>query len=220
MDRLFLKNLVEELSPRVRGRRIRGASLDREARILSLFLGPPGSHRLVWSFLPEAAGVHLLEATRPPKGGEATPALKKWLGGSTISGLAVADLDRIATLTFGGTRLSGRTTSARLVLELIATRADLYLIEKESSTILDAFSSSRPRLASGETYRAPPPPPQAAVLASNVAQFEERLSRRSSLLAASGATPLLVREMRWLIEREGRSESEAFARIRARLEEK
>jgi predicted ribosome quality control (RQC) complex YloA/Tae2 family protein len=48
----------------------------------------------------------------------------------------------------------------------------------------------------------------------------ESVKRRSALLAATGATPLLVREIEWLVERESMTAGDAFMRVRSRLEEK
>jgi len=228
LDRLFLRALVEELAPGVVGRRIRAALLDRGSGLLCLALAPPGPATLVFSFVREAAGTCLLEVSRPPGEGVATAGLKK-LVGSRIAAIAIADLDRIVTLSVEGTRLSGRATSLRLVLEVFGVRADLYLVDEKTSGVVEALSSSRARLGAGERYQAPAPPPGAGPLAASASEVDERLARvregshpkrRSALLAATGATPLLVREVEWLVDREGMSEGEAFMRVRSRLDEK
>ncbi len=228
MDRLFLRALVEELEPKVVGRRIRAALLDRGSGLLFLVLAPPPPATLVVSFLREAAGAHLLTVSRAPGDGVATPGLKKIVG-SRIVAMAIADLDRIITLSLEGERLSGRATAFRLVLEALGVRADLYLIDSESSGVVEALSSSRARLGAGEPYQAPPLPPGAGPLASDASEVEERLGRamaregvkrRSALIAATGATPLLVREVEWLVERDGKTAGDAFLRVRSRLEEK
>ncbi len=224
LDRLFLKNVVEELAPEVVGRRIRVALLDRASRLLLLVLAPPRPATLAFSFLREAPGPHLLDASRRAREGVATPGLKK-LAGSRIAAFGIADLDRIVTLAFEGTRLSGKATAFQLILEAHGARADLYLVEAESALVVEALSSSRARLGAGECYQAPRPPPAAAPFARSAAEFEERFAgaaapRRAALLAASGATPLVVREIEWLVRREGISEGEAFMKLRSRLQEK
>jgi predicted ribosome quality control (RQC) complex YloA/Tae2 family protein len=141
----------------------------------------------------------------------------------------MADLDRIITLSIEGKRLSGRATAFQLILEALGVRADLYLVDSESSGVVEALSSSRARLGAGASYQAPPPPPSAGPLAASAAEVEERLGRamaregmkrRSALLAATGATPLVVREIEWLVERQGTTAGDAFLRVLSRLEEK
>ncbi len=228
MDRLFLRALVEELQPGIVGRRIRAALLDRGSGLLFLALGPPGPATLVVSFLREAPGAYLHPASRGPDEGIVTPGLKKIVG-SRIGAMAIADLDRIITLSIEGTRLSGRATAFRLILEALGVRADLYLVDSESSGVVEALSSSRARLGAGERYQAPPLPPGAGPLAADAAEVEERLGRalagggmkrRAALLAATGATPLLVREIEWLADRHGTTAGDAFVKVRSRLEEK
>lgn len=228
MDRLFLRALVEELRPRVVGRRIRAALLDRGSRLLFLTLAPPRPATLVFSFLREAAGMYLLEGPRPRGEAVATPGLKK-LVGSRIASIEIANLDRIVTLSVAGTRLSGKAKSSRLVLEVFGVRADLYLVDEESSGVIEALSSSRARVGAGERYQAPTPPPGAGPLAASASEVEERLARvkegshpkrRSALLAATGATPLLVREVEWLVDGDKMSEGDAFMSVRSRLEQK
>ncbi|HLE68441.1 MAG TPA: NFACT family protein, partial [Vicinamibacteria bacterium] len=228
MDRLFLRALVDELRPQVVGRHIRTALVDRGAGLLCLALAPPRPAAFVVSFLREAAGACLLPVSRPPGEGVATPGLKK-LVSSRIASIEMADLDRIVTISVGGKRLSGKATAFRLVLEALGVRADLYLVDAESSGVVEALSSSRARLGAGERYQAPTPPPAAASLAASAVEVEERLARltegshlkkRSTLLAATGATPLLVREMEWLVECYGVTAGDAFMRVRSRLEEK
>ncbi len=228
MDRLFLRALVEELQPKVVGRRVRAALLDRGSRLLFLALAPPGPSALVVSFLREAAGAYLLPVSRAQRDGVTTAGLRKIVG-SRIGAIAIADLDRVVTLSFEGKRLSGRATAFRLILEALGVRADLYLVDSESSGVVEALSSSRARLGAGDRYQAPPLPPGAGPLAAGAAEVEERLlramaregtKRRSALLAATGATPLLVREIEWLVEREGAPAGDAFVRVRLRLEEK
>jgi len=228
VDRLFLRGLVEELKPEVSGRRIRTALLDRGAGLLYLALAPPRPVALVLSFLREAPGAYLLPDPRPSGEGVVTPGLKK-LVSSRIASIEVADLDRIVTLSLEGKRFSGKKTAFRVVLEALGVRADLYLVDSESSGVVEALSSSRARLGAGERYQAPAPPPGASSLASNASEVEERLARlaegaplkrRSALLAATGATPLLVRELEWLVERDGVTAGDAFMKVRSRLEEK
>ena len=228
MDRLFLRGLVEELQPEVVGRRIRTALLDRGSGLLYLAFAPPRPATLVLSFLREAAGAYLLPSPRPPGEGVVTPGLKK-LVSSRIASIEMADLDRIVTLSVEGKRLSGKRTAFRVVLEALGVRSDLYLVDSESSGVVEALSSSRARLGAGERYQAPAPPPAAGSLASSASEVEERLARLaegshlkkgSALLAATGATPLLVRELEWLVEQEGMTRGDAFMRVRSRLEEK
>jgi predicted ribosome quality control (RQC) complex YloA/Tae2 family protein len=46
------------------------------------------------------------------------------------------------------------------------------------------------------------------------------MKRRAALLAATGATPLLVREIEWLADRHGTTVGDAFMEVRSRLEDK
>jgi predicted ribosome quality control (RQC) complex YloA/Tae2 family protein len=210
LDRLFLRGLVEELSPLVSGRRVRSAGFDRERSLLSLSLSA-------------AAGPFL---GPPCREASTSPGIRNRLVSAVIEKIEISELDRVITMSLERIRLSGRTSRSRLVLE-VATRADLFLVDSESARIVEAFSSSSPRLGAGESYEPRDPPPGAAPAASNAAQFERRLAEggpegtpRSALLRASGLTPLLVREMEWIIERDGRSASEAFEQIRRGLEER
>jgi predicted ribosome quality control (RQC) complex YloA/Tae2 family protein len=224
LDRLFLRALVEELRPEVVGRRVRSAQLDRSSSQLVLTFAPPRAGTLLLSFLHEAPGLYLREAPREAGESVVTPALKK-LGGSRIAAIEMAEVDRIVTLVFEGTRLSGKATASRLVLESIGPRADVYLIDGESGTVLEAVSSSRARLGAGERYHAPEPPPGAAPFAQSASDVEERLlrsalPRRKALLTATGSTPLAVREIEWLVSTTGASDGDAFMKVRSRLEKR
>jgi predicted ribosome quality control (RQC) complex YloA/Tae2 family protein len=139
--------------------------------------------------------------------------------------MEMAELDRVVTLVFEGTRLSGKAVSSRIVLESIGPRSDLYLVDGDSGIIVEAISSSRARLGAGERYEAPEPPPGAAPLAASASEVEARRkeserSGRAALLEATGSTPLAVREIEWLVSTAGESEGSAFMKVRARLEEK
>jgi predicted ribosome quality control (RQC) complex YloA/Tae2 family protein len=223
LDRLFLRGLVEELSARVSAKRVRSADFDRERNLLSLSLSASGT-ALNWSLRPEAAGPFL---GPPAPKGSTSPGLRNRVVSAVIAKIEISELDRVITMSLERTRLSGKTSRSRLVFEL-AARADLFLVDAESSRILEVFSSSSPRLGAGESYEPRDPPPGAAPPAAHAAEFERRRSegarpgesQRSALLRASGLTPVLVREMEWLIEREGRSESEAFEWVRRGLEER
>jgi predicted ribosome quality control (RQC) complex YloA/Tae2 family protein len=224
LDRLFLRALVEELRPEIVGRRVRSAHLDRSSSQLFLSFAPPRAATLALSFLREAPGLYLRDATRTPRESVPTPGLKR-LGGKRLASLEMAELDRIVTLGFEGTRLSGKATASKLVLESIGPRADVYLVDGESGTVVEALSSSRARLGPGERYEPPSPPPGAAPLAASASDVDERVSRserarRAALLEATGSTPLAVREIEWLVSTAGESEGSAFMKVRARLEEK
>jgi predicted ribosome quality control (RQC) complex YloA/Tae2 family protein len=225
LDRLFLRGLVEELRPEIIGRRIRTAFVVREQCLVTLGLAPPRAATLAVSFLRHAAGPYLLPSSRPRGEGVATAGLRK-LASSRIAAVEISERDRIVTLSFESRRLSGRAERLRLVLEALAARSDLYLVDGESEGVLEVFSSSRARLGAGDRYHAPPPPPGAGAMAASASEIGERLRRagegggRAALLAATGATPLLVREIEWLAEREGMSPAEAFMTVRSRLLEK
>jgi predicted ribosome quality control (RQC) complex YloA/Tae2 family protein len=228
LDRLFLRELVSEIGPRILRRRIRGAEADRRGGTVRLSLDR--SRSLVWSFLPEAAGLYLGEPPARSGGAVASPGLKRFVG-AIVTGLEIAELDRIVTLSLAQTKLSGRTSRGRLVLEILATRVDLYLVDVDSGqeAIVEVFCSSRSRLGPGERYRPPSPPPGSSPLAADGDELERRLDEarragketgRSLLLAATGFTPLLVREMEWLMGREGCTVRDAFERVSERLSEK
>jgi predicted ribosome quality control (RQC) complex YloA/Tae2 family protein len=224
LDRLFLRALVEELRPGVVGRRVRQAQLDRPSSQLFLTLAPPKAETLALSFLREAPGLYFCFGSGAPRDAVATPGLKK-LAGSRIAALGMAELDRIVTLAFEGTRLSGKATSSRLVLESIGPRVDVYLVDGESGMVVEALSSSRARLGPGELYQSPEPPPSMAPLAESAIAVDQRfqrsaLPRRAALLEATGATPLAIREVEWLVSAGGESEGSAFMKVRSRLEEK
>lgn len=223
MDRLFLQALTTELRSSIVGRRVRSAAVDRERGLLSLALGPRSA--LNFSYVPDVAGPFLGVFRR---GGTMTPGLKTKVVSASIRGLECAELDRIVTLSLDQTKLSGKRAASELVLEVFSNRVALYLVDGDSNTIVETFATSRSRQSSGERYEAPPPPPTAGPLAADAAAFEHRLSaglarglsRRAALLAASGWTPLVARELEWLVDEDGRNTAEAFELVRARLEAK
>jgi predicted ribosome quality control (RQC) complex YloA/Tae2 family protein len=225
LDRLFLQGLVDELSPGLIGRRIRSAAVDRSARLFFLELGPPRPSTLVLSYLREAPGA-FLSNERPPRERAATPGSKR-LASTRIVSFAIAKLDRILTLALQGQRASGRTTALRLMVEVMGARADLFVVDDETGGIIEVFSSGRSRLGPGDRYELPSPPPSAMPLAENGDEVERRLAQgspalapRQALLAATGSTPLLVREIERRMEREGEPAGEAYSKVRARLDEK
>lgn len=223
MDRLFLQGLAAELRVAVVGRRVRSAVVDRELGLVSLSLGPGSA--LHWSYVPDVAGPFL---GSPLRAGATTPGLRTRVAAASVRSLDCAELDRVVTLGLEQTRLSGRRARSALVMEVISNRVALYLVDEESATIVEAFAISPPRRSPGERYEAPPPPPSAGRLAVDAAEFELRLGqalargapRRAAFLAASGASPLVVREMEWLVDEEGRSAPEAFERLRVKLASK
>lgn len=228
MDRLFLQGLVEELAPAVSGARVRGVALDRASKTLTLSTSLPPPRDLVFSWNRETPGL-FRGASRPR--GATTPELKRWLVGASIVSLEVSRVDRIATLSLARKRLSGRLEALSLVLELLATRSALYLVEAEAGTVVEVFATGAPRLGHGERYAAPPPPPGAARLAEDAAELSRRLepfaregaleaASKSALLAATGGTPLLVREMRSRMESHGESAASVFTALRRELEER
>lgn len=219
MDRIFLRQLVHELAPLVEGQRIRTVGADPERRNLELTTSSSQRHALIVSLIPDASGIF---RGRLPSSGSPPPRLKKPLVGSRVVALGIAPSDRVITLKLEQTRLSGRRVELELRLEVLATRTDLYLLDA-SGVVLEALSSTRPRIGVGENHVALPPPPGANTMAESPGVFRGRLPAgdsftRSELLFASGMSPLLVDEMRALIDA-GRTPAEAFLSVSARLDE-
>ena len=209
---------MRELAPFVEGQRIRTVGADSGRHNVELTTS--SSRTLVVSLLPDASGIF---RGRLSNRGSPPPRLKKPLVGSRVVSLGIAPSDRVITLRLEQTRLSGRRVEFELKLEVLATRTDLYLLDARG-IVLEALSSSRPRIGLGENYIALPPPPGANTIAESPEAFRERLLAGDSftkheLLFASGMSPLLVDEMRSLID-VGRTPTEAFLSVFVRLAER
>ncbi|HSF16811.1 MAG TPA: NFACT RNA binding domain-containing protein [Vicinamibacteria bacterium] len=216
MDRLFLTGLVREHRDSVIGCVVRSASFDSQASLVIFETSLPRPGALVVSLEREVAGFYRGEAPRRLR---PVASLKKWLTGSRVVDFGISEVDRVVTLSLEQTRLSGRKIRLEVVLEVAGSRVALYVVDAESRTVIEAFARGPKRLEPGQSYVSCPPPPQASPLAESVAEFEKRLatSSKDALLSASGLTPLLVSELRWLMERQGLDASGAFASLIERL---
>lgn len=238
MDRLFLAGLVREIHSSVAGARVRTVRVDGnggDVRSLTLSLNKSGApSELVLHLGPGSAGLFTREIAR--KSVRARPReakLEKFLASSVIASVDMSELDRVATIVLEQTRLSGKKRRLALVLELVAARKSLYVIDVDSSSVVDCLSTGTARLATGDRYRALDPPPHAALPAANADELERRIKEagvealegpkmkveldKNTLLSVTGWTPLLVKEMQFLIETGGESAASAFDDLQNRL---
>lgn len=235
MDRLFLAGLVREIDAAVAGARVRAVRVENDrgsGRSLILTLNKPGKRsgaasELVLHLGPGSAGMFTRETARTTSRARPREAkLEKLLGSAAIASVVVAELDRVVTIALEQTRLSGKKRHRALVLELMAVRTSVYVIDVDSSNIVDCLSTGTPRLAAGDRYRALAPPPYASLPAANADELERRIEEVTSqrgelddntLLFATGWTPLLVKEMQFLIQEKGESPASAFVELQKRL---
>ena len=247
MDRLFLVGLVREVHAAVAGARVRAVHVEPDkphrpdrpdrpdrgsGRSLTLTLNNAGNRsgaasELVLHLGPGSAGLFTRETVRKTSRARPREAkLEKLLGSAVITSVVVAELDRVVTIALEQTRLSGKKRHRALVLELMAVRKSVYVIDVDSSSIVDCLSTGTPRLSTGDRYRALDPPPHASLPAANADELEPRIAEASSqqggldnkvLLFATGWTPLLVKEMQFLIREKGESPASAFVELQKRL---
>ncbi len=162
--------------------------------------------------------------------------LEKLLASSVIVSVDMSELDRVVTIVLEQTRLSGKKRHLALVLELVAVRKSVYVIDVDSSNVVDCLSMGTARLNPGDRYRALDPPPYASLPAANADELERRIAEatpegpdkpdkpnkedeldNATLLSATGWTPLLVKEMQFLIKEKGESPASAFDNLQNRL---
>ena len=162
--------------------------------------------------------------------------LEKLLASSVIVSVDMSELDRVVTIVLEQTRLSGKKRHLALVIELLAVRKSVYVIDVDSSNVVDCLSTGTARLATGDRYRALDPPPYASLPAANADELERRIAEatpegpdkpnkpnkedeldNATLLSATGWTPLLVKEMQFLIKEKGESPASAFDNLQNRL---
>lgn len=231
MDRLFLSGLVREIASAVRGCRVRSVRLDADGGALSIELsGAAGRRELVLHVRPGTPGLFLREASTIP--GSASPReanLGKLLASSEIVSTETSELDRVVTIVLEQTRLSGKKRRRALVFELVAARNSVFVIDADSSHIVDVISTSpggSARLVVGDRYRHLVPPPHASAPARDSQELERRLAEaggeydRATLLFATGWTPLLVKELLFSFESDdAKSLSAAFDTLHDRLHE-
>lgn len=207
--------LVDELREELMGAIVRRVEVDRAASVLALRTHLSERDPLVVSFSREAPGLYQGD---PPGAPVPSTNLKNRLVGARLVDVSISALDRIMTLTFVRTRLSGRRQGVVLVLEVMGARVALFVLDLDSRAVIEAFGPGRKRVAAGKPWEAPDPPPGAAPLAEDEEEFERRLEAEpGDLLAASGATPLIVTELRWTAKHEGIGLAEAFGNVRRRL---
>ena len=238
MDRLFLAGLVREIDSAVAGARVRAVRVDSSGWSLTLSLNKFGTKSGAPSELeiylgPGSAGVFTSEIERKTSRAQPREAkLDKLLASSVIVSVDMSELDRVVTVVLEQTRLSGKKRHLALVLELVAVRKSIYIIDVDSSSIVDCLSTGTARLATGDRYRALDPPPHASLPAANADELEHRIAEaaeeldkpdkedeldNNTLLSATGWTPLLVKEMQFLIKENGESPASAFDDLQNRL---
>lgn len=229
MDRLFLLALVREIAAAVCGARVRTIRLEPDGSGLVLGLGGAstrGAQRqeLVLHVSPGVAGLYLREPLLLR--GSASPReanLAKLLASSTIVSAQSSELDRVTTVELEQTRLSGKKRRRALVLELVAARNSLFIIDVDSSRVVDLLTTGTARLAVGDRFRPLEPPPNAAPPAPNADELERRLAaagnalERGPLLAATGWTPLLVKELLFLMNGDPKALAASFETLQDRL---
>ena len=245
VDRLFLAGLVREIDSAVAGARVRAVRVDSNGRSLTLSLNKSGkksgaSSELELHLGPGSAGVFTREIARKTSRARPREAkLEKLLASSVIASVDMSELDRVVTVVLEQTRLSGKKRHLALVLELVAVRESVYVIDVDSSNVVDCLSAGTARLATGDRYRALDPPPHASLPAANADELEHRIAEaaeepdnadkpdkpdkedeldNNTLLFATGWTPLLVKEMQFLIKEHGESPASAFDDLQNRLQ--
>lgn len=227
MDRLFLTGLVREIASRVRGCRVRSVRLGPDGGALLLALSGSGERQeLVLHVRPATAGLFTRELSRIP--GSASPReanLGKLLVSAEIISAETSELDRVVTIELEQTRLSGKKRRRALVFELVAARKSVFVIDADSSRIVDVVSTGTARMVVGDRYHPLDPPPHASAPARDTDELEGRLAAAAvpyderSLLSATGWTPLLVNELRYMMESEdSASLNSAFETLQGRLQ--
>ncbi len=146
MDRLFLAGLVREIDSAVAGARVRAVRVDSSGRSLTLSLNKSGnksgkksgaSSELELHLGPGSAGVFMRPSEIARKTGRARPReakLEKLLASSVIVSVDMSELDRVVTIVLEQTRLSGKKRHLALVLELVAVRKSVYLIDVDTTS--------------------------------------------------------------------------------------
>jgi len=224
VDRIFLAGLVREIASVVCGSRVRSVRIDSDPHAVSLAVSrSSGRHELVLHITPGVAGLYPRELSR--EYGSASPReakLRKLLGSSEIVTVEAAELDRVVTIELAETRLTGNKRRRAIVLELVPVRTGAYIVDLDSSRVVEVSATGTPRLALGDRYRPLDPPPHASPPAGDAAELERRIRAagggidRATLLSATGWTPLLVKELRFLIEG-GEPIGSAFEALQHRL---
>ena len=149
-DRLFLKELVREIAPAIRGSRVRSLRADPSGCV-SLFLSRDTVRVLVFHLDRSFAGLYWrAPENEPRKSSPRETKLTKWLSPSVVESVDASEIDRVVTVQLQQTRLSGRKKTIALVLEVVATRASLFVVDRETGRIVDCFSK-------GATRCMPPP---------------------------------------------------------------
>ena len=209
---------MHEIEPALRGRRLRSASVDASGRVLSLSLSPPRARELVFHTGPALPGLFLDKGAAEASSSPRSRKLTKLLAPSVVTSLEMSAVDRVVTLTLEKTRLRGKKKTFVLVFEIVANRGSAYIVDEQSVHVVECFPAKGSRLSIGEPFQALDPPPQASAAVEEGDVFERRLAGNGQreLLYATGWTPLLVKELRYLMSR-GASVRMAFDTVSARL---
>ena len=167
---------------------------------------------------PALPGLFLGEGAAEVSSSPRSRKLTKLLAPSVITSLEMSDVDRVATLTLKRTRLSGKKKTFVLIFEIVANRGSVYIVDEQSVIVVECFPAKGSRLSIGERFEALVAPPHASAAVEDGDVFERRLAgdEKRELLYATGWTPLLVKELRYLMSR-GASERTAFETVSARL---
>jgi predicted ribosome quality control (RQC) complex YloA/Tae2 family protein len=224
MDRFFLAALVREIAPYVVGKRSRGLSLWTPAGFV-IPLNMKDESGLVFSLAPEAPGFYLGTPPLPLTHAKSRERLTRLLTGSQLVQIRSAKLDRVVHLEWRRRKPSGVELELELIVEWLGTRNAAYLIDKQSREVLDRIAHGAPRWSRGQTFEPAEPPPGVGPLASDGADFLERLDealekglgRKQAVREASGLSPLLADELLYLHSERGIAFPQAFESVRDRL---
>jgi len=219
-----LERAVRVLEPRLVGRRIQEiAQPDAERVALTAYGGGvegAGRVHLLLSCNPDAGRLSLL--SRPPRRPASPLRFAQWLkahiSGARIEGLRLLGEDRVVALA-----LSGPAGNARLVLQLLARRSNLYALDAEDCIVaaLRPLAATRPELALGAPWRAPEsgPPRRGADRFEAVAdaEFPAAIEEHYEAQEAADADADLRRRIDRSLSREERRVARKLEKLEAEL---
>lgn len=207
LDAVCLQAVVAELAPQITGSRIEKIQQPARDQVVLLLRG---NRRLL---LSAGGGQPRLHLTELPRDNPAQPPmfcmlLRKYLSGGIIESIQQAPLERVVTLTVSAADELGERSQFSLILEAVARRANLILVDKDGHIIdclrrIDFEMNPDRQVLPGLFYHLPTPPDKVSPFTATEEEFAALAAAAGEgapadqwlVRTVNGLSPLVAREL-------------------------
>lgn len=207
LDAVCLQAVVAELAPQITGSRIEKIQQPARDQVVLLLRG---NRRLLLSAGGGQPRLHLTELLRdnPAQPPMFCMLLRKYLSGGIIESIQQAPLERVVTLTVSAADELGERSQFSLILEAVARRANLILVDKDGHIIdclrrIDFEMNPDRQVLPGLFYHLPTPPDKVSPFTVTEEEFAALAAAAGEgapadqwlVRTVNGLSPLVAREL-------------------------